>query len=66
MTRSRAFNRFHRFTAKRRRKALRASLPIEEKEFAKASTPIDNSQKLRQQAWERALFLDFSDPMEIG
>ncbi|WP_320677066.1 hypothetical protein [Prochlorococcus sp. MIT 1300] len=66
MTRSRAFNRFHRFTAKRRRKALRAALPIQETEYGKAASSIDNSEKLRRRAWERALVLDFSEPLEIG
>ncbi len=62
MKRSRAFNRFNRFTAKRRRNDLRSDVPCMSEEFTKASRPIDQSQELREKALQKEAFSDFLEP----
>ncbi len=61
MKRSRAFNRFNRFTAKRRRNALRSDIPCMSEEFSKVSEPIDQSQGLREKALQKEALSDFLD-----
>ena len=53
MSRSRAFNRFSRVTAKRRRLSLRTRLPIQSNELSKGAETFDNSQELRKQALQK-------------
>jgi len=52
MTRSRAFNRFNRLTAKRRRKSLRDEIPNLRTEEITVKAPINNSQRLRSKAFD--------------
>ncbi len=65
MARSRAFNRFNRFTAKRRRKALRSEVLSVRDEIGKGDELIDHSQELRQQEFQREALMDFIEP-ELG
>ncbi len=61
MTRSRAFNRFNRATAKRRRRLLRAlvpSLSVESESFGVAES-TSQAKALRQKARQEEIFLDF-------
>lgn len=58
MTRSRAFNRFHRFTAKRRRHALRAAIPALNTETNQGTSSIDHSQALLKRAWQKDLMFE--------
>ncbi|HGY5534811.1 MAG TPA: hypothetical protein ACN46U_04615 [Prochlorococcus sp.] len=64
MTRSRAFNRSHRFTAKKRRHALRAAIPDLNLGTNQARKSVDHSQELRQQAWQKDLMLELIEPHE--
>jgi hypothetical protein len=61
MTRSRAFNRFHRWTAKQRRRNLRASLPEERLEAFPLPARVRTSGELRCNAWERDQLSDLEE-----
>lgn len=62
MTRSRAFNRFSRWTAKLRRRQLRSSLP-EPREGELAL--LKPTTALRARAWQRDQLRELSDPALI-
>ena len=61
MTRSRDLNRFHRFIAKRRRKALRSSVPGFIEEPLRSLETVNDSQRMKATASERDHLLEFID-----
>ena len=58
MSRSRSLNRFNRFTAKSRRRVLRADLPDLREHSQISSQPFDHADQLRQQALDKEVFVD--------
>ena len=62
MPRSRALNRFKRFTAKRRRRSLRSDLPRLSENAQKIPKPLKHVNQLKEEAREKELFLDLSEP----
>tara|TARA_B100001964_G_C14160018_1_gene566203 strand:- start:75 stop:275 length:201 start_codon:yes stop_codon:yes gene_type:complete len=64
MTRSRAFNRFHRFTAKKRRRSLLAAVPNLQDEVPQGSKEVNHSEELRQRALQKDLMLELIAPEE--
>ncbi len=64
MTRSRAFNRFHRFTAKKRRCSLRAAVPNLQDDVRPGREAVNHSEELRQRAWQKDLMLELIAPEE--
>ncbi len=58
MSRSRAFNRFNRLVAKRRRMSLRAGLPSMKDGFFKESQTIDNSKGMKLEVLEKDIPID--------
>ncbi len=63
MTRSRAENRSNRFTAKRKRRSLRAVLPALQADSMTQKT-IDHSQRMREKACEEEAIMDFTHSSE--
>ena len=66
MTRSRAFNRFHRFTAKKRRLSLRAAVPNLQDDVPSGNEAVNHREELNQRAWQKDLMLELIDPEEAG
>ncbi len=64
MTRSRAFNRFHRFTAKKRRLSLRAAVPNLQDGIRAGNEAVNQRKELHQRAWQKDLMLELIDPEE--
>ena len=64
MTRSRAFNRFHRFTAKKRKLSLRASVPNLQDDIRSGNEAVNHREELNQRAWQKDLILELIDPEE--
>ena len=64
MTRSRAFNRFHRFTAKKRRLSLRAAVPNLQDGIRSGNEAVNHREELHQRAWQTDLMLELIDPEE--
>ena len=64
MTRSRAFNRFHRFSAKKRRRSLRAAVPNLQDVARSGNEAVNHSEELRQRAWQKDLMLELIAPEE--
>ncbi len=62
MTRSRASNRFNRFTAKKRRQSLRSSVPELTEDTPKGQTPNNLSHKLREEACVKEGLMDLLEP----
>ncbi len=65
MSRSRAFNRSSRLTAKRRRRVLRSVVPGFEGDSRKVDKPIDHSQDLLQKANEKEALAELIEPQMI-
>ncbi len=63
MSRSRALNRFNRFTAKRRRRALRSDVPSLREDFHRESLPVDHSEDLLEKACDKETLLDLIEPI---
>ncbi len=63
MTRSRAFNRFNRLNAKRRRRSLLAAIP-ELRDGSHNSETIDCYSALRTKAFYKDGLLDFLEPKQ--
>ena len=66
MLRSRALNRFKRFTAKRRRLSLRSDVPSLSKNSPRIAKPLNYVNQLKKEAVEKELFLDLSEPGPIN
>ncbi|KZR62455.1 MULTISPECIES: hypothetical protein [Prochlorococcus] len=64
MTRSRAFNRFHRFTAKKRRLSLRAAVPNLQDDIRSGNEAVKHRKEPHQRAWQKDLMLELIDPEE--
>ncbi|MEN9495404.1 MAG: hypothetical protein RLZZ516_2156 [Cyanobacteriota bacterium] len=62
MTRSRSFHRFHRWTAKLRRRALRQALPEPREGELQASCP---AAEVRRREWQRDQLHDLVEVEEI-
>ena len=62
MTRSRSFHRFHRWTAKLRRRALRQALPEPREGELQAIHP---KQQVRCQEWQRDQLNDLLEPESL-
>ena len=59
MQRSRALNRFKRFTAKRKRRSLRAEVPSLSENAPRIIKPLNHVDQLREKAIEKELLMDF-------
>ena len=66
MSRSRALNRFNRFTAKRRRRNLRSEVPSFREDPLKSVNSFDHSDQLIEQAVLKEALLDFAEPQTTG
>ena len=66
MSRSRALNRFNRFTAKRRRRNLRSDVPSFREDHLKSAKPFDHSDQLVEQAVFKEALLDLAEPQSNG
>ena len=64
MTRSRAFNRFHRFTAKKRRLSLRAAVPNLQDDIRSGNEAVNHREERYQTTWQQDLMLKLIDPEE--
>ncbi len=64
MTRSRALNRFHRFTAKKRRLSLRAAVPNLQDDVHAGNEAVNQRKELHQRAWQKDVMLELIDPEE--
>jgi len=62
MTRSRAFHRFHRWTAKLRRRSLRDALPEPREGELQPTHPVS---ELRQRQWQLDQLHDLSEAEEL-
>ncbi len=62
MSRSRASNRFNRFAAKKRREALRSSVPGLSEGSHKQLSPISDAHKLLDNALCKELLIDLMEP----
>ncbi|QEY31154.1 hypothetical protein EVJ50_01705 [Synechococcus sp. RSCCF101] len=62
MTRSRALNRFHRWTAKVRRRHLRSALPEEKLWHLPEPPKMKSGDELRRLAWQRDQLSQLEDP----
>ena len=62
MTRSRAFHRFHRWTAKLRRRSLRSALPEPREGELQATHPV---REVRCREWQRDQLQDLIAPEPI-
>ena len=65
MKRSRALNRFKRFTAKRKRRSLRAEVPTLSENAPRIIKPLKHVDQLRAEAIEKEVLLDLSEPSLI-
>jgi hypothetical protein len=63
MTRSRSFHRFHRWTAKLRRRALRSALPEPREGELQANLP---AAAVRCRDWQRDQLHDLIEPDELS
>ena len=61
MSRSRAFNRFHRFLARQKRRGLPSALPQHQMDFEYDGSPIDHSQDILKRLMGRELELELMD-----
>jgi hypothetical protein len=59
MTRSRSFHRFHRWTAKLRRRALRQALPEPREGELQPTLPVS---EVRNREWQRDQLHDLAEP----
>ena len=62
MTRSRSFHRFHRWTAKLRRRALRQALPEPREGELQPTCPVS---EVRCREWQRDQLHDLVEPEEL-
>ena len=62
MTRSRSFHRFHRWTAKLRRRALRQALPEPREGELQPTHPMS---EVRCREWQRDQLFDLVEPEEL-
>ena len=58
MSRSRSYNRFHRYLARQKRRGLRSVLPQYQMEFEYYGTPIDHSQDMLNRLKGREIELE--------
>ena len=58
MSRSRSYNRFHRYLARQKRRGLRSVLPQYQMEFEYYGTPIDHSQGMLNRLKGREIELE--------
>ncbi len=61
MSRSRAFNRFHRFLARQKRRGLRSALPQFQMDFEFYGSPIDHSRDILKRLRGREVELELMD-----
>ena len=62
MTRSRALNRFKRFTAKRKRRSLRSDIPNLRENNHHLPKQSNHSDQLREQALKKEASIDLLEP----
>ncbi len=63
MSRSRALNRFHRFTAKRRRRSLRSEVPTLRENAPRMAKPNNHALELKDQVVHKEIPLDLMEPV---
>ena len=61
MSRSRSYNRFHRYLARQKRRGLRSVLPHYQMEFEYYGTPIDHSRDILNRLKGREVELELMD-----
>ena len=55
MSRSRSFNRFHRYLARQKRRGLRTALPRFQEGLEVFGTPINHSREILKRLWNREI-----------
>ena len=55
MSRSRSFNRFHRYLARQKRRGLRTALPRFQEGLEVIGTPINHSREILKRLWNREI-----------
>ena len=61
MSRSRSFNRFHRYLARQKRRGLRAALPRVREELEGIGAPVNHSRNILRRLWGREDLLELQD-----
>ena len=61
MSRSRSFNRFHRYLARQKRRGLRSALPQHQMDFEYYGSPIDHCQDILKRLMGREVELELMD-----
>jgi hypothetical protein len=61
MSRSRSFNRFHRYLARQKRRGLRTALPQFREELDAIGAPINHSRNILRRLWGREIQLELQE-----
>ena len=61
MSRSRSFNRFHRYLARQKRRGLRTALPQFREELDVIGPPINYSRNILRRLWGREIQLELQE-----
>ena len=61
MSRSRSFNRFHRYLARQKRRGLRTALPQFREELDAIGVPINHSRNIMRRLWGREIQLELQE-----
>ena len=61
MSRSRSFNRFHRYLARQKRRGLRTALPRFREELDVIGVPVNHSRNILRRLWGREILLELQE-----
>ena len=61
MSRSRSFNRFHRYLARQKRRGLRTALPRFREELEVIGVPVNHSRNILRRLWGREIQLELQE-----
>ncbi|RPF83840.1 MAG: hypothetical protein CBB80_003485 [Synechococcus sp. TMED20] len=61
MSRSRSFNRFHRYLARQKRRGLRTALPRFREELDVIGVPVNHSRNILRRLWGREIQLELQE-----
>ena len=61
MSRSRSFNRFHRYLARQKRRGLRTALPQFREDLDVIGTPINHSRNILRRLWGQEIQLELQE-----
>ena len=61
MSRSRSFNRFHRYLARQKRRGLKTALPRFREELDVIGVPVNHSRNILRRLWGREIQLELQE-----